>query len=65
MQLFQYVMMEEAQEVVEDAIDSVLEKGGSEWAKIKNAVRDELSEFLWKRTKRNPMILPILMDAEV
>ena len=58
-------LMDEAQEVVEDAIDSVLEKGGSEWTKIKNAIRDELSEFLWKRTKRNPMILPILMDAEV
>ena len=58
-------LMDEAQEVVEDAIDSVLEKGGSEWTKIKNAIRDELGEFLWKRTKRNPMILPILMDAEV
>lgn len=58
-------LMDEAQEVVEDAIDTVLEKGGSEWTKIKNAIRDELGEFLWKRTKRNPMILPILMDAEV
>ena len=58
-------LMDEAQEVVEDAIDSVLEKGGSEGTKIKNAIRDELGEFLWKRTKRNPMILPILMDAEV
>jgi len=57
-------LMEEAREVVDDALDSVLGRRGSDWAKIKNAIRDELGDFLWKRTKRNPMILPILMEAE-
>ena len=58
-------LMEEAREVVDDALDSVLDRRGADWAKIKNAIRDELGDFLWKRTKRNPMILPILMEAEV
>ena len=58
-------LMEEAREVVDDALDSVLDNRGADWTKIKNAIRDELGDFLWKRTKRNPMILPILMEAEV
>jgi ribonuclease J len=56
--------MEEARDVVDDALENVLGRRGSDWAKIKNAIRDELGDFLWKRTKRNPMILPILMEAE-
>lgn len=57
-------LMEEARDVVDDALENVLGRRGSDWAKIKNAIRDELGDFLWKRTKRNPMILPILMEAE-
>ena len=56
-------LMEEAQSVVEDALDGCLERGIVEWTKIKNAIRDSLGEFLWKRTKRSPMILPIIMDV--
>ena len=57
-------LMEEAREVIDGAIDSVLGKRGADWSRIKNAIRDDLGDFLWKRTKRNPMILPILMEAE-
>ena len=57
-------LMEEAGEVIDGAIDSVLGKRGADWSRIKNAIRDDLGDFLWKRTKRNPMILPILMEAE-
>ena len=53
------------QEIVDEATYDVIDRNGADWPKIKNAIRDELGEFLWKRTKRNPMILPILMDAEV
>ena len=35
----------------------------SDWGKIKNIIRDSLSDFLWKRIKRNPMILPIIMEV--
>jgi ribonuclease J len=57
-------LMDEAQEVVEDAVDNAMNKKGVDWTRIKNAIRDDLSDFLWKRTKRSPMILPILMEAE-
>jgi ribonuclease J len=36
----------------------------TDWAKIKNSIRDSLGDFLWKRTKRRPMILPIIMEVE-
>ena len=56
-------LMEHDKEVVESALDSCLERNITDWGKIKNVVKDALSEFLWKRTKRSPMILPIIMEA--
>ena len=56
-------LMDEARIVVEDAIDVCLDKHITDWGKIKNIVRDSLSDFLWKRIKRNPMILPIIMEV--
>ena len=56
-------LMEHAKELVESALDSCLERNITDWGKIKNVVKDALSEFLWKRTKRSPMILPIIMEA--
>lgn len=56
-------LMDEARIVVEDAIDVCLDKHITDWGKIKNVIKDSLGEFLWKRTKRNPMILPIIMEA--
>ncbi len=57
-------LLDEASEVVEDALDNAIGKRGCDWARIKNAIRDDLSDFLWRRTKRSPMILPILMEAD-
>ena len=57
-------LMEDAKEVVENALDSCLERNITDWGKIKNTVKDALSDFLWKRTKRSPMILPIIMEVE-
>jgi ribonuclease J len=56
-------LMDEARIVVEDAIDICLDKHITDWGKIKNIIKDSLGDFLWKRTKRNPMILPIIMEA--
>ena len=56
-------LMEHAKEVVENALDSCLNRNITDWGKIKNVVKDALSDFLWKRTKRSPMILPIIMEA--
>ena len=56
-------LMEHAKEVVENALDSCLDRNITDWGKIKNVVKDALSDFLWKRTKRSPMILPIIMEV--
>lgn len=57
-------LMEEAREVISVGIDSCLDKGVADWGKIKSTIKDSLSEFVWKKTKRRPMILPIIMEVE-
>ena len=56
-------LMDHAREVVELALNGCLDKGITDWSKIKAAVKDALSDYVWKRTKRSPMILPIIMEA--
>ena len=56
-------LMDEARRVVNDALDRCLSKNVSDWGKIKTTTKDSLSEFLWKKTKRRPMILPIIMEV--
>ena len=56
-------LMEHAKEVVENALDSCLDRNITDWGKIKTEVKDALGEYLWKRTKRSPMILPIIMEV--
>ncbi len=56
-------LMDHAREVVEEALDSCLDRNITDWGKIKNVVKDALSDYVWKRTKRSPMILPIIMEA--
>lgn len=57
-------LMEDARHVVSDALDNCLNKKCSDWGKIKTVVREALSEYVWKQTKRNPMILPIIMEVD-
>ena len=56
-------LMEEAQKVVDNAVHDCLKRRVSDWGKIKNIIRDSLSDFLWKKMKRSPMILPIIMEV--
>ena len=56
-------LMEEAREVVNDALEHCLETNVTDWGKIKTEIKDTLSDYLWKKTKRNPMILPIIMEV--
>ncbi len=56
-------LLEEARQVVLEAVQECLDRRVSDWGKIKNIIRDSLSDFLWKRMKRNPMILPIIMEV--
>ena len=49
---------------VDDAVADCLSRHVTDWGKLKNMIRDSLSDFMWKRMKRNPMILPIIMEVE-
>ncbi len=57
-------LMDEARNIVEDAMSYCNSHHVTDWSKIKNTIRDSLGDFLWKRTKRRPMILPIIMEVE-
>lgn len=57
-------LMDEARRVVNDALYNCLSKRCTDWGKIKNVVRESLGDFIWKQTKRNPMILPIIMEVD-
>ena len=56
-------LMEEARVMVSDAVEDCLIHHVSDWGKIKNVIRDTLSEYIWKKMKRNPMILPIISEV--
>ncbi|CDE43144.1 beta-lactamase domain protein [Clostridium sp. CAG:411] len=56
-------LMEEAKEVVNSALEHCLATNVTDWGKIKTEIKDTLSDYLWKKTKRNPMILPIIMEV--
>ena len=57
-------LMEEARKVVTEAVEDCLtHQRNADWSKIKLVIRDTMNEFIWKRTKRKPMILPIIMDV--
>ena len=55
-------LMEELREVAMEAIDRCARKHIRDWTAIKSAIKNDLSGYLYKHTKRNPMILPVLME---
>lgn len=56
-------LMDEAKHVLEKTVDYCMQKNISDWGKIKTEIKDDLSEFVWKKTKRRPMIMPIIMEV--
>ena len=56
-------LMEGARDVARDAVEECLERNITDWARIKTKIKDELSNYIWKKTKRNPMILPIITEV--
>lgn len=56
-------LMEEAHVVVNEAVNGCLDRGISDWGKLKSAIKDSLGDYVWKKTKRRPMILPIIMEV--
>ena len=56
-------LIEDCRIVVEEAIAENLGRGITDWNRLKSSIKDALGEFLWKRTKRSPMILPIISEV--
>jgi ribonuclease J len=55
--------MDEAKNVVYASLERCLDNNVTDWSRIKTEIKDSLSDFLWKKMRRNPMILPIIMEV--
>ncbi|HHT66568.1 MAG TPA: ribonuclease J, partial [Clostridiales bacterium] len=55
-------LMDDAKEVVKRVLEECEEKSITDWSNIKFNIRDALRDFLYERTKRKPMILPVIME---
>ncbi len=58
-------LMVEAREVVSEALDGLDSRNINDWSYIKTVIKDTLRDFLWKKTKRSPMILPIITEINL
>ncbi|WP_130836400.1 ribonuclease J [Lachnoclostridium sp. Marseille-P6806] len=56
-------LMDEATAIAREAILGCKAKGISDWNKLKAAVREELSDYFWKKTQRRPMIIPMILEV--
>ena len=56
-------LLDEAKSVVWESVSECMDKNITDWSKIKNTIKDDLGDYLWKKMKRNPVILPIIMEA--
>ena len=56
-------LIDDATDLVLDEVTEALEKGITDWGKLKSIVKDVLSDYIWKKTKRRPMIMTIIMDT--
>jgi len=55
-------LITEATEIVDEEVNIILERGVTDWGKLKSTIKSELTEYLWKKTKRRPMIIPIIQE---
>ncbi len=56
-------LMDEAKAVLDETMDYCMDKNITDWGKIKSEIKDSLGDFVWKETKRRPMIMPIIMEV--
>lgn len=56
-------LMDEARKLLDETMGYCMEKRITDWGRIKTEIKDELGEFVWKKTKRRPMIMPIIMEV--
>ena len=55
-------LMEELKEIATEAVEDCISQHITDWATIKASIKSSLSNYLYKHTKRNPMILPVIME---
>lgn len=58
-------LMEDARKAVSESLDKCLKGRHTDWNKIKLVIRDTMNDYIWKKTKRRPMVIPIIMDVDV
>lgn len=56
-------LMDEVRIIARDVLEKTLDSGVTEWNQIKSNVKDTLSKYLYSKTKRKPMILPVIMNV--
>ncbi|MCI9531779.1 MAG: ribonuclease J [Lachnospiraceae bacterium] len=56
-------LMDEARKLLDETMGYCMEKRITDWGRIKTEIKDELGEFVWRKTKRRPMIMPIIMEV--
>ncbi len=56
-------LMDEARTVLYQTMDYCMDRNITDWSRIKTEIKDALSDFVWKETKRRPMIMPIIMEV--
>ncbi|MBE7026438.1 MAG: ribonuclease J [Ruminococcaceae bacterium] len=56
-------LMEEARQVTKEALDACVLKGATDWNALKLAMKNTLSDYMYEKTKRSPMILPVIMEV--
>ncbi len=56
-------LLEEARKTMNETMDRIQSKNITDWGKIKSEIRDAMGEFVWRETKRKPMIIPIIMEV--
>ena len=56
------IRMDEIKTVVRHEVRKCEERGIRDWSTIKNSLRENLREYIFSKTKRNPMIIPIIME---
>ena len=57
------MLIEDATAVVYESVMNCLDSDNADWSRIKTVIRDSLGDYIWKKMKRTPMILPIIMEV--
>ena len=56
-------LMDDAYDVLQETMDELFDRGITDWSRMKNSLRDNVGDYFWKKTRRKPMILPIIMEV--